>query len=160
MGRVADFSGVGDYKTIPAGQYEVEVVSFDWKDPKGTPSPDKINPATGKAYQYANVKLVVQDETDDAGDKVQGHVLFDKLSESPKSLFVWKRAAVAFGEDPEAFDGKLDLDVIIGNMVGRRALATVAVENSKRDDGSDGQSNKITGYAAVESPTSASASRR
>jgi hypothetical protein len=160
MGRVADFSGVSDYKTIAAGQYEVEVVSFEWKDPKGTPSPDKVNPATGKAYQYANVKLTVTDETDDAGEKVAGHVLFDKFSESPKSLFVWKRAAIAFGEDPELFDNAVDLDVVIGNMVGRRAIATVAVEEFKRDDGTAGKSNKISTYASVEQPTSTSASRR
>jgi hypothetical protein len=171
MGRTADFSQLG-YKVIEGGQYEVEAMSYEWKDPKeiANPKPDQINPRTGKRWQYANVKLQVVDATDAEGNDVEGHVLFDKFSENPKSLFVLKRTAIAFGEDPSVFepergpDGKplplnLDLDEILGNLVGRRALATVAKGTFKGEDG-DRETNEITKYEAVEQPTALSASRR
>lgn len=172
MGRTADFSQIG-YKVIESGQYEVEAMEYEWKDPKDRPNwrADQIDPETRKPYQYANVKLQVTEATSDSGEAVEGHVLFDKFSKNPKSLFVLKRTAIAFGEDPELFeperdaDGKkkplvLDLDVILGRMIGRRALAHVSVRSYKPEDGEEMESNEITKYEAVEQPVAVSASRR
>lgn len=169
MGRTADFSQLG-YKVIPAGDYEVEVMSYEWKDPKPKANA-AIDPDTNKPYQYANVKIQVTELTDTNGDEVEGHVLFDKFSANPKSLFVLKRSAIAFGDDPELFvperdaNGRamplrLDLDEILGRMVGRRALATVAIREYTNDDGDTTQSNEIKTYSSVEQPTAVSASRR
>jgi hypothetical protein len=172
MGRTADFSQIG-YKTIPSAQYELEFMSYEWKDPKdnGTLRPDQVNPATGKRWQYANCKMQVTELTDPEGNDVEGHILFDKFSENPKSLFALKRVAIAFGEDSAMFepergdDGKalplrLDLDEVLGRMVGRRALATVTIREFTNADGETQQSNEIAKYEAVEQPTAISASRR
>lgn len=173
MGRTADFSQIG-YKVISAGTYEVEFMSYEWKDPKvpnGPIPPSKIDPETGKQYQYANCKIQVTDVSDESGESVEGHVLFDKFSKNPASLFAMKRMLIAFGEDPAVFEVQkdatgnkiplvIDLDELLGANVGRRALATVAVRSYKNADGEDAESNEITKYEAAEMATSVSASRR
>lgn len=174
MGRTADFSQIG-YKVIEAADYEVEAMSYEWKDPKDRAkwNPDQIDPTTNKPYQYANVKIQVTDPSSPDGDDVEGHTLFDKFSKNPKSLFVLKRAAIAFGEDPSIFEAEvdpnnprkrlpliLDLDEIIGRMIGRRAIATVAVREYTPEGGEPQESNEITKYGAVESTAAISAGRR
>lgn len=170
MSRTADFSGVSDYQAINGGQYELGFESYEWKDPKEIKDSNR-NPATGKAYQYASLKWVVRDETDGEGNEVAGKVVYDTISENPKSLFMLKRVAIMCGEDPDIFepdvddDGKklplqLDLDEIYGRMVGRTVLATVVVEDYTKPDGTHRISNKITKYEAVEQETALSAARR
>lgn len=174
MGRTADFSQIG-YKVISGGQYEVEFMSYEWKDPKETGQPipaSKIDPDTGKQYQYANCKIQVTDATDESGEDVEGHILFDKFSKNPASLFAMKRMLISFGMDPATFEVqkdpatgaklplRLDLDELLGQNVGRRALATVSVRKFKNADGEDAESNEISKYEAVEQATAVSASRR
>lgn len=171
VARVADFSGVGDYKPFMAGDYELELQSYEWKTPKEAKE-SNINPATpGKAYDYASLKWVVRDETDVNGESVAGKVVFDTISENPKSLFMTKRVAIAAGEDPAYFEAqvddtgkplplKIDLDEIYGNMVGRSVIGTVVVENFTKADGTVRSSNKVAAYAAVEQDTAALSARR
>lgn len=172
MGRTADFSGVSDYQAIRGGTYELEFSAYEWKDVKNVKPTTDLDPKTGKPYQYANLKWIVRDEVDDEGNDVQGKVVYDTISENPKSLFVLKRVAVMAGEDPEIFEpevdpatGKkmplhIDLDEIYGRMVGRSVVALVVVDEYKKDDGTVRVSNKITKYDAVEQATALSASRR
>lgn len=172
MGRTADFSGVSDFQAIRGGNYELEFSAYEWKDVKEIKPTTDINPATGKPYQYANLKWIVRDETDDEGNDIQGKVVFDTISENPKSLFMLKRVAVMAGEDPDIFEpevdpdtGKklplrLDLDEIYGRMVGRSVMATVIVDDYAKPDGTHRISNKITKYDAVEQETALSAGRR
>lgn len=175
MGRTADFSQIG-YKTISGGQYEVEFMSYEWKDPKvpanGVVPANKIDPETGKQYQYANCKIQVTDTSDESGESVEGHILYDKFSKNPASLFAMKRMLIAFGMDPQVFEVQrdpatgaklpleLDLDELLGETVGRRAIATVSVREYKNADGEDATSNEIAKYEAVEQATAISASRR
>lgn len=160
MSRTADFTGVGEYNTIPAGSYEVEATSYEWKDPKDDGKKRDIDPDTGKPYQYANMKWVVRDEVDAEGNKVEGHVLFNTYSKNPKSLFAMKRDAVALGEDPEFFDENTDLDVVLGNMSGRSGIAEVIYKEFAKEDGSVRKSNEIKKIEPLEVATSISASRR
>lgn len=160
MGRTADFTGVSDYKVIPAGQYEAEVASYDWRDPKADGKNRDLDPDTGKPYQYANVKWIVREETDADGNPVEGHVVYNTYSKNPKSLFAMRRDAIALGEDPEAFGSETDLDDIMGNMVGRSGLISVVKDSFTKEDGSVRESNKITKVEALSNtPTSVSARR-
>ena len=164
MGRTADFSGVGEYPTIAAGTYEAEATGHEWKDPKEDGKPRDIDPDTGKPYQYASVKWVVQEETDAEGNRVQGHVLYNTYSKNPKSLFIMKRDAISLGEDPEIFEGenakKVNIDQIVENMMGRSALLTVGVRSFTRPDGTVRKSNDVTKVEPLSNvPTGVSARR-
>lgn len=166
MGRTADFSGVGDYTPIAGGQYEIEAQSYEWKDPKNENGKSAIDPDTNKPYQYASMKWAVTQETDDAGNDVEGHVVYNTYSKNPKSLFMLKRDAISLGEDPELFDtgtepdGTVDLDKLLGAMIGRKGLATLVEESYTKPDGTVRNSNKISKIEALELPTAISAARR
>ena len=160
MSRTADFTGVGEYKTIAGGDYEAEPTEYEWKAPKNENGKAAINPATGKPYEYANMKWVIRSETDDEGNDVEGHVIFNTYSENPKSLFALKRDAIALGEDPEAFDSSVDLDAILGAMKGRVGIVSVVVDSYTKPDGTVRMSNKITKVEPLSSvPTTVSARR-
>lgn len=167
MSRTADFSGVGEYANIRGGSYEVEAQSYEWKDPKPKPGTNPaLDPDTGKPYQYASMKWAVRDEVDDQGNKVEGHVLFNTYSKNPKSLFALKRDAIALGEDPETFDdgtepdGKVDIDKILGAMIGRSGLATVTETSFTREDGSEKKGNNIDKVQSLSNVSEAVSARR
>lgn len=162
VARTADFTGVGDYKPVSAGQYEAEFISYEWKTPVNPKSfkGEEYGADAGKPFDYANCKWTIREETDANGDRVAGKVVFTTYSENPASLWALKGDSVSLGEDPEMFVGKIDLDLILGNMVGRSGLLTVVVDSYTKTDGSVRVSNKVQKIEAIEqAPASISARR-
>lgn len=149
MGRTADFTGVGDYKPVPAGTYEAEYIKYEWKTPKDADG-KAARDEDGNLYDYANYRMNITDETDVNGDKVEGKALFTTYSTNPAALWRMKQDAVAAGEDPEYFTGRLDFDVILGNMTGRKVLVTVSEQSFTRADGTVRKSNNIEKVEAIE----------
>lgn len=159
MGRTIDFTGVGDYKPAPAGDYTVELTKFSWE----TAGANSKNPGS----EYVKAQTTITDESSEDGTGVQGKTIFVNWSMLPQALWNFQQAAVAFGIDPSRVEGAgVDIDAVLADMVGRKAIASVNVEEYRYPQGHAkfGQtrsSNNVTGWQQAEIPEALSpASRR
>lgn len=157
-GRTIDFTGVGDYKPASAGNYTLELVKYSFEE-SGASSK---NPGS----EYVKAQTAITDETDEMGEPVQGKVVFVNWSLLPQALWNFKGAAIAFGIDPTRLEGAVDIEAILGDMQGRKAIGTVTVEEYKYPAGhaKHGQSrwsNQVTDWQQADIPEALSpASRR
>lgn len=105
-----------DFAPIPAGRYRVRVSSIDIRQSKSS------------QFQYVNWEMEV-----DAGDYV-GRKLWTNTSFSPKALWKLKETLIAFGEDPQALAGEIEVD--FDKYANARATAFVDLEGYLKPDGS------------------------
>jgi len=114
-----DFSGVPDYKPIPQGDYVVEVIEVD--------GPKRSN--AGNNMLQLTMEIA---EGDFQGRKLGRYFLLlegDALWRTKKDL------AVLLGIDEEAESARFDP----ADLMGTRAMAYVANEIWKVEDGGDGE---------------------
>lgn len=105
-----DLTGVG--KSAPAGSYEV--IFTDYKMKK-----------TQKGDDMAVLELTVDDSDEDNAD-YNGSKFWQNLVLTPKSLFQFKRSAIALGTDAEDLDGVIpSVEAILDELKGNRAIAVV-----------------------------------
>lgn len=104
-----DLTGVG--KSAPAGSYEV--IFTDYKMKK-----------TQKGDDMAVLELTIDDADEDNAD-YNGLKLWQNLVLTPKSLFQFKRSAIALGADAEDLDGVIEVEAILDELKGNRAIAVV-----------------------------------
>lgn len=104
-----DLTGVG--KSAPAGSYEV--IFTDYKMKK-----------TQKGDDMAVLELTIDDSDEDNAD-YNGSKFWQNLVLTPKSLFQFKRSAIALGADAEDLDGLIEVEEILDELKGNRAIVVV-----------------------------------
>lgn len=127
VGRTVDFTGVGDFKPAPRGEYTTEFTKFEFAETK-----------TGKnaGSEYVKGQWTITDELAEDGEtKVSGKIIFHNWSLLPQSLWVFKGDAVAAGIEPERLDGAVDIEAVLADMIGRKTISTVEVEDYTYPDG-------------------------
>ena len=159
MGRTVNMEGVGNYEPAPAGQYTVTFAKGEW-DRAG-------ERAKHPGEEYYKWQLTIADEIEGAS----GKTIYRNWNLLPQSLFVMRGDLQVLGYEEAFGEGALDandfdVDAAIEWATGRRALATVVVQEYRYPEGHQkyGQtrrSNDITKLEQLEIPEMlAPASRR
>lgn len=157
MGRTIDFTGVSDYKPAPRGPYTLEFTKYEFATTK-----------TGKnaGAEYVKGQWTIVDELAEDGEtKVSGKIVFHNWSLLPQSLWVFKQDAVAAGIEPTQLDGAVDIEAVLAELVGRKAIGEVTVEEYTYPEGhaKAGQtrySNAIASLTQAELPEALTAGGR
>lgn len=119
MGRTIDFTGVGDFTPAPSGGYTLEFASFEFAE---------IKSGKNAGADQVKAKYTITDETAEDGTRVSGKPVWRNYQLVPQALWVLKQDAVALGVSPDRFDGEVDIEAILGEMVGRKAIGQLSVQ--------------------------------
>lgn len=156
MGRTIDFSNVSDYKPAPAGSYTVEKGKHEFATTKS---------GVNIGAEYVKAQLTITDDASADGTPVSGKVVFINWSLLPQSLWRFKSDAIAFGIDPDRLEGTVDIEAILADMTGRKAVADVGVTSYRYPEGHAkfGQvreSNEVSNLQQAELPAALTPRRR
>jgi hypothetical protein len=133
LGKV-NFSGVTDFKPVPADSY---LCTFKaWEHKKNSPTGD--NP--DGSHILATFSIA-------DGGEYEGKTLRVRWALSDKALWRIRQDLVILGADPEDLAGDdVDLEAIINGQVGHQAILDVKISSYKAANGEERQSNEVTGF--------------
>lgn len=88
---------------------------------------DKYELAYGKdsGNPYDAVEFVVASEDSPDGEE---HRLFYNMTVTDKSMWRWKRDAIALGADPAIFDGEFDTEDVLDGLEGNACRIQVTIQ--------------------------------
>lgn len=105
---------------------------------------DKYEMREGDKGPYANCEFTISDASDYAGRKQ-----WKVLSFSPGALAMTKRNLIAMGADPESFNGPIDVEEILDDLVGNDCTLVVNVRMYEGDEQNEVTRIKSPDYAAL-----------
>lgn len=112
---VVDMTGVKDFKVVPSGEYPVTLTGV------------KVKPTKKGDKMLAVLELTINDSDidEDSEDNFNGQKLFEQHVLAPENLFSLKRTLIAFDADPDELTGSFNLEEMISELNGNKAIAVV-----------------------------------
>jgi hypothetical protein len=107
-----DFSQAKELKAVPAGTYEAVLTE------------QKIFTAKSSNQEAIALTFTIQDEN---FPEHEGRKQWRNYSLQPQALWALKKSLVDLGCDPEELEGTVDLEEVIGQLIGNKCLIEVGV---------------------------------